>query len=93
MTMMRKLINRLLPMKIKSRELINKRDSISNSKQLKDLKLVLLLSMSLFLKRERKMPNRLETIDIPPPLLLKSLDKAIILTEEVVPEECKDLLT
>jgi len=70
--MMRKLINKLPPLKIKSRELIKKRDFTSNNLPLKVLKLVLLLSLSLFLKRERRMSNKLETIDIHLHLLPRS---------------------
>jgi hypothetical protein len=36
--MMKILINRLLPIKIKLRELINKRDSLNNNKELRGLK-------------------------------------------------------
>jgi hypothetical protein len=90
--MMRKLINKLPQPKIKSRELTKKRGFLSNNKPLKVLKLVLLLSLNLFLKRERKMPKRLETIGTHLHLVPRNLDKATILIEEVEPEECKDLL-
>ena len=91
MTMMRKLINRLLPMKLKSRELTNKRDSISNNKQTKVLKLVLQLSLNLSLKEEKKMLRRLEITELLPHLPQKSSDKVTILTEEVALEECRYL--
>lgn len=91
MTMMRKLINRLLPMKLKSRELTNKRDSISNNKQTKVLKLVVQLSLNLSLKEEKKMLRRLEITELLPHLPQKSSDKVTILTEEVALEECRYL--
>jgi hypothetical protein len=90
--MMRKIINKLPPPKIKSRELTKKRGFTSNNRPLKVLKLVLLLLLRLFPKRERKMPNRLETIDTHLHLQPRSLDKATILIEEVELGECKDIL-
>jgi hypothetical protein len=56
--MMKKLINRQPPLKPKSRELTNKRDSLSNNKPIKVLKSLLLLLLNHFLKEEKKISRK-----------------------------------
>jgi hypothetical protein len=90
--MMRKLINRLPPTSLKSRELTNKRESLSNNKPLKVLKSQLLLSLNHSPKEEKKISRKSKITELLPHLAPKNLDKATILIEEVEPEECKYLL-
>ena len=90
--MMRKLINRLPPTSLKSRELTNKKESLSNNKPLKVLKSHLLLSLNHSLKEEKKISRKLKITELLPHLAPKNLNKATILIEEVEPEECKYLL-
>ena len=90
--MMRKLINRLPPTNLKSRELTNKKESLSNNKPLKVLKSHLLLSLNHSLKEEKKISRKLKITELLPHLPPKNLDKVTILIEEVEPEECKYLL-